>query len=113
MGVFMKNVEYWLRYWPKKDVTAVYWQKCYVSLQWWSMVTYDIDGLVQERRNSIANALELRLSCTNPSSAELTVLIPCDKCDSYKIINSCKVDRYIYALVLISASVREILAIGS
>ena len=26
-----------------------------------------IDGLVQERRNSIANELELRLSCTNPS----------------------------------------------
>ena len=26
-----------------------------------------IDGLVQERRNSIANALELRLSYTNPS----------------------------------------------
>ena len=26
-----------------------------------------IDGFVQERRNSIANALELRLSCTNPS----------------------------------------------
>ena len=25
------------------------------------------DGLVQERRNSTANALELRLSCTNPS----------------------------------------------
>ena len=25
------------------------------------------DGLVQERRNSIANALELRLSCTNPT----------------------------------------------
>ena len=29
--------------------------------------TVHIDGLVQERRNSIANALELRLSCTNPS----------------------------------------------
>ena len=28
---------------------------------------HHIDGLVQERRNSIANALELRLSCTNPS----------------------------------------------
>ena len=28
---------------------------------------FDIDGLVQERCNSIANALELRLSCTNPS----------------------------------------------
>ena len=27
-----------------------------------------IDGLVQERRNSIANALDLRLSCTNPRS---------------------------------------------
>ena len=27
----------------------------------------DIDGSVQERRNSIANALELRLSCTKPS----------------------------------------------
>ena len=28
--------------------------------------TYDIDWLVQERRNSIANVLGLRLSCTNP-----------------------------------------------
>ena len=27
---------------------------------------YHVNGLVQERRNSIANALELRLSCTNP-----------------------------------------------
>ena len=28
---------------------------------------FQIDGLMQERRNSIANALELRLSCVNPS----------------------------------------------
>ena len=28
---------------------------------------FHFDGLVQERRNSIANALELRLSCINPS----------------------------------------------
>ena len=28
---------------------------------------YYIDGLTQERRNSIANALELRLSCANTS----------------------------------------------
>ena len=28
---------------------------------------YEVYGLVQERRNSISNALELRLSCTNPS----------------------------------------------
>ena len=26
---------------------------------------YEVDGLVQERRNCISNALELRLSCTN------------------------------------------------
>ena len=31
-------------------------------------VSYHFDGLVQERRNFIANALELRLSCTNPST---------------------------------------------
>ena len=29
-----------------------------------------MDGLVQKRRNSIANTLELRLSCTNPSICE-------------------------------------------
>ena len=28
---------------------------------------YYFDGLAQERCNSIANALELHLSCTNPS----------------------------------------------
>ena len=28
----------------------------------------DIDGLVQERRNSSALAMELRLSCTNQST---------------------------------------------
>ena len=32
---------------------------------------YHIDGSVQDRRNSIANALELRLSCTNPSISSL------------------------------------------
>ena len=31
---------------------------------------FHIDGLVQERRNSIVNALELRLSATNPSIFE-------------------------------------------
>ena len=33
-----------------------------------SVLTPYYDGLVQERHNSIANALELRLSCTNPSN---------------------------------------------
>ena len=35
-----------------------------------------IDGLVKERRNSIANALELRHSCTNPTIyADMDILI--------------------------------------
>ena len=29
--------------------------------------SFHIDGFVQERRKSIANALELRISCTKPS----------------------------------------------
>ena len=33
-----------------------------------------IDELMQETRNSIANALELRLSCTNPSMSCFNVL---------------------------------------
>ena len=32
-----------------------------------SVIKVYINGLMQERRNSIANALELLLSCTNPS----------------------------------------------
>ena len=31
------------------------------------VVLQHIDGSVQERRNPTANALELRLACTNPS----------------------------------------------
>ena len=31
------------------------------------LVVFHMDGLVQERRNSSALAMELRLSCTNPS----------------------------------------------
>ena len=38
----------------------------------------DTDGLMQERRNSIASALELRLSCTNPSIENLSHQ-PCQK----------------------------------
>ena len=32
-----------------------------------SLLAPNIDGLVQESRNSIANAPELRFSCTTPS----------------------------------------------
>ena len=31
------------------------------------LVEFYIDGLVQEKRNSSAVAVELRISCTNPS----------------------------------------------
>ena len=40
-----------------------YWYLPDWTFEW----NYKIDGLVQERLNSIVNALELRLSCTNPS----------------------------------------------
>ena len=36
----------------------------FYNFWWWNQNTH-VDGLVQERRNSIANALELPLSCTN------------------------------------------------
>ena len=35
-----------------------------------------IDGLMQERRNSIANALQLRLSCTNPGKFVSVNILP-------------------------------------
>ena len=35
-----------------------------------NMIKY-IDGLVQERHNAIANALELHLSCTNPLNDQI------------------------------------------
>ena len=35
---------------------------------WWAVRGLISDGLMQERRNSVANALELRLFCTNPST---------------------------------------------
>ena len=34
-------------------------------------IRHQVGGLMQERRNSIANALKLRLSCTNLSRMEL------------------------------------------
>ena len=42
---------------------AFFWRQICVS-----RLKFHFDGLVQERHNSTANALELRLSCTNPST---------------------------------------------
>ena len=47
----------------------IYISFCYIYPQQnKSCLQIYIDGLMQERRYSIANALELRLSCTNPST---------------------------------------------
>ena len=40
---------------------------CHLSVKELYKTQVHIDGFVQERHNSIANAMELRLSCTNPS----------------------------------------------
>ena len=40
------------------------------------IATQHFDGLVQESHNSIANALELCLSCTNPSIWTNAVVVP-------------------------------------
>ena len=51
--------------------------KIHSPLHYQYEITLDeyIDGLVQERHNTIANALELRLSCTNPSMCQTNKLI--------------------------------------
>ena len=44
-----------------------------------------IDGLVQERRNSSALAMELRLSCTNPSIWQRKILTSNDQIEGIDI----------------------------
>ena len=39
----------------------------------YQVVNRQIDGLVQKRYNSIANALELSLSCTDPSISAMAI----------------------------------------
>ena len=57
-------------------------QSCYsssISLQeaWGVLCKDNLDGLVKERRNSSALAMELRLSWTNPSICVLSQKLPC------------------------------------
>ena len=53
---------HWSRMWASESSLLMNFNKLQINL----ISFYEIDGLVQERRNSIANAMELRLSCTNP-----------------------------------------------
>ena len=66
--IFLQNNQ--IRYIPQIDHEGHAFEFIAQRYSWpWSkkFPIYNIDGLVQERRNSIANALELHLSCTNPS----------------------------------------------
>ena len=42
------------------------WTMDYVGILYEIFWKQQIDGLLQEKRNSVANALQLRFSCTNP-----------------------------------------------
>ena len=51
---------------------------------WYPGLSVDhIDGLAQERHNSIANALELRLSCTNPLIYTCLCTSRCQEIDAH------------------------------
>ena len=52
---------------PVKECYPVghYWNCYFGALSFSKFTAIHFDGFMQERRNSIANALELRLSCTN------------------------------------------------
>ena len=56
-------IYYRMKLWKLWSVGTAEFNTAYFHALWF----YEVDGLVQERRNSISNALELRLSCTNPS----------------------------------------------
>ena len=56
--------------------TAGYFFFFFFSMkQHFDFLHQDIDGLVQERRNSVANTLELRFCCTNPLIWSLAKII--------------------------------------
>ena len=59
-----------------------------------------IDGLMQERRNSIANAWELRLSCINPSIYDILIRYICIEIYMFWLRNeNCLRTHYIYIYV--------------
>ena len=58
--VHLTMIYCWMKF---QSVGSAEFNTAYFHALWF----YEVDGLVQERRKSISNALELRLSCTNPS----------------------------------------------
>ena len=65
---------------PEPELKA---RMCYfIVKKWYKKHTY-VDGLVQEKHKSFANALELRLSCTNLFIYLQTSLAPKNGTDKY------------------------------
>ena len=73
-------------------------RNCYLSYQQYiADMTHDINGLVQERRNSSALAMELHLSCTNLSinwQNDLSVIIQFTALNRINILNVCQHHLY-------------------
>ena len=71
--------------WPNLPVIDWLVSKEYYSTQ---LISQHIDGLVQERRNSSALAMELRLSCTKPSiSSKREQNCYCDMISEHYLLN--------------------------
>ena len=89
-------------------------------IAWYLTITYkhlganwsrhEINGLGQERHNSIANALELRLSCTNPLRCDYWNLFMALKEDNMTSkLNGSKSERHFTVLMSHSFNVVNIL----
>ena len=61
--VFIKQLVYIIIVLP---IVLKYKHKSYINVLTLLSCQHEINGLMQERRNSCALAMELRLSCTNP-----------------------------------------------
>ena len=67
LGFFL--IEIWGEHVANKDVYTIH----VMPYGFYHKIHHNIDGLVQERRNSSALAMELRLSCTNPLTFGLMI----------------------------------------
>ena len=71
--LYSQLIEYHDSWWPwkpgRQDISSHGIELQFMQYSW-----HHIDGLGQEKRNSIALAMELRFSCTNPSIWEESTL---------------------------------------
>ena len=70
------------------DILIIYGEACIHITCDYIHYTSEINGLMQERCNSIVNALELHLSCINPSQWPVHIsLYVISSCSAFKIIS--------------------------